>query len=238
MKKIFIILIPVLFWGCATILGGDQQWINFVSQCNSMAQPAHCVASNDRGRWEFQTSARIKILKSATDLTLVCASTPVDERRYKVQPHPSVLAIGNALIGGGIGVLHDLNSATAFEYPDNVSLPGPACAFDGAVQTISVSAQCKGRPMNTVCEAINDKGRWRFETPATFQINKSQNTLRISCQGGLLGDYKTQITAAEESALFSPNLINATPADKNDNGYVKYRYPEQVTLEAPLCKMF
>jgi hypothetical protein len=238
MKKIFVIFVPVVFWGCATILGSDQQWINFVSQCNSTALPAYCVASNDRGSWEFQTSARIKILKSSNDLIVSCASAPIGERRYKVQSHPSGLAIGNALFGGGIGFLHDLSSATAFEYPDKVSLPGPACAFDGAVQTINVSMQCKGRPMSTVCEAINDKGRWRFETPASFQISKSQNTLRISCQGGLLGDYKTQIAAAEESPLFSPNLINATPADKNDDGYIKYRYPEQVILEAPLCKMF
>ena len=238
MKNLSLILMPLFFWGCATILGSDQQWINFVTQCSSTTQPTFCVASNDRGRWEFQTPAKIKILKSTTTLTVVCGRTPVDEHQYAVESKIGVLTMGNALIGGGIGILQDLKSAAAFEYPDNVSLPGPVCAFEGSSQSISVSAQCKGRSMNSICEAINDKGRWRFETPATFQISKSQNDLRISCQGGLLGDYEAQIAPVEESALYTPNLVNATPAGKTANRSVKYRYPLQITLEAPLCKMF
>jgi len=238
MKKISLIFISLLFWGCASILGSDQQWISFVTQCNSTNQTAYCVASNDRGRWEFQTPAKINILKSTTTLTVVCASSPADEHRYAVESHPSVFTIGNALIGGGVGVLQDLKTATAFEYPDNVSLPGSACALTGSSQNISVSVHCKGRPMKTVCEASNDKGRWRFETPATFQVSKSQNELRISCQGGLLGDYKTQIDPNEDSNLSNQNLINAAPISNKSNKSVKYRYPPQITLEAPLCKMF
>jgi hypothetical protein len=238
MRKIILLFIPIIFWGCATVLGSDQQWINFSTQCSTPAEPASCVAFNDRGRWEIQTPSKVKILKSSSDLTVVCGDAPTGEYRYTVASQPNVLTVGNAIIGGGIGILQDLKSANAFDYPDNVSLPGPTCAFNGSAQTITVAAQCKGRPMNTVCEAMNERGRWRFETPATFQVGKSPNDLRISCQGGLLGDYRTKISATDEAEISTSHLINATVADKKSSGYVKYRYPARVTLEAPLCKMF
>ena len=238
MRKIVLLFIPLACWGCATLLGSDQQWINFSTQCGAPVEATSCVAFNDRGRWDIQTPSKVKILKSATDLTVVCGDVATGEYRYAVASQPNMLTAGNVIIGGGLGVLQDLKTANAFDYPENVTLPAAACAYSGNAQTITVTAHCKGRPMNTVCEATNERGRWRFETPATFQVGKSPNDLRISCQGGLLGDYRTKISAQDEADITPSNLVNAAVADKKSGGYVKYRYPARVTLEAPLCKMF
>ena len=108
MRKIVLLFIPLACWGCATLLGSDQQWINFSTQCGAPVEATSCVAFNDRGRWDIQTPSKVKILKSATDLTVVCGDVATGEYRYAVASQPNMLTAGNVIIGGGLGVLQDL----------------------------------------------------------------------------------------------------------------------------------
>ena len=91
--------------------------------------------------------------------------------------------------------------------------------------------------MSMVCVARNDKGSWRFETPASFVVKKSMTDLLISCQGGLVGDSVQFSTSALGLPIFGNVFIGggigALIDAKTDN---IWEYPSQINVEPAMCK--
>ena len=116
-------------------------------------------------------------------------------------------------------------------------LSGCASLIAGEEQYIEITTNCQSRKMSTVCVARNDKGSWRFETPARFVVKKSMADLLISCQGGLLGDAVQFSTSALGLPIFGNLLIGGGLGALVDARTAKiWEYPSKINVEPGMCK--
>jgi hypothetical protein len=116
-------------------------------------------------------------------------------------------------------------------------LSGCATLISDDEQRLEITTNCQSRKMSMVCVARNDKGSWRFETPASFVVKKSMTDLLISCQGGLVGDSVQFSTSALGLPIFGNVFIGggigALIDAKTDN---IWEYPSQINVEPAMCK--
>ena len=116
-------------------------------------------------------------------------------------------------------------------------LSGCASLITGEEQYIEITTNCQSRKTSTVCVAHNDKGSWRFETPARFIVKKSMVDLLISCQAGLLGDSVQFSTSALGLPIFGNLLIGGGVGALVDASTVKiWEYPSKINVEPAMCK--
>jgi len=115
--------------GCATLMSGTDQVIQVTTVCRGVRMPTTCVASNDKGRWVFETSSTVQIKKSADDLTITCQGGLLGNYSFKAISTATLPMWGNIIAGGGIGAVVDIKSSTAFEYPTRLVLEPALCKF-------------------------------------------------------------------------------------------------------------
>lgn len=133
MKSNFLILFLSLWAtalvGCASAMVGQQQWINVKTECKRQTLQRRCIASNDKGAWQFETPARILISRSSTPLTFACESGLIDGSYAPVSARPSIEILGNLVLGGVVGMVVDIKNESAFSYPSDVNIFLPICKF-------------------------------------------------------------------------------------------------------------
>lgn len=115
--------------GCATLLSGTDQVIQVTTVCRGIRMPTTCVASNDKGRWIFETPNAVQIKKSADDLTITCQGGLLGNYSFKATSTATLPMWGNIIAGGGIGAVVDMQNSTAFEYPVRMVFEPAICKF-------------------------------------------------------------------------------------------------------------
>ena len=129
MKLYFLGFIPFILAGCATLLSSTEQYIQVTTGCKGVKMPTTCVASNDKGRWIFETPNTIRIKKSAADLTISCQGGLLGNYSYQAMSTATLPMWGNIVAGGGVGAIVDMQNSTAFEYPIHMVLEPTICKF-------------------------------------------------------------------------------------------------------------
>jgi len=129
------------------------------------------------------------------------------------------------------------STALNWLFPLAIMLSGCATLISSDEQSVEVTTNCQSRKISTICVARNDKGTWRFETPAQVVIKKSASNLMITCQGGLLGDSGQFSTSVLGLPIFGNILIGGGMGALVDAGSPKiYEYPSTINVEPAMCK--
>jgi len=233
MIKVLNIIFLFGLLSCSTISNREQS-INFLYGCNLQKKLPFCTASNDRGRWDFVPPKEVIVLRSDGPLEVICQ---VDKSLVKQTIYVGKFwsSSSNLSVNGEFFNHQFINGKKVeFEYPNSISIADAECGNLEKKETINIFAKCKNRQIKTVCEATNDKGIWRFETPAKFQVNPSSVDLTITCRGGLLGDYVSKISAIDHYTE-NNNSNNKKPPSVSQNSQSRSNYPEYITLGIPLC---
>jgi hypothetical protein len=117
-----------------------------------------------------------------------------------------------------------------------VGLSGCASILTGDKQRIVLSVSCKGRELPTYCTVSNDKGQWSFLTPEILYVEKSRESLKISCRG-LLGTTRWSINSSPSAAMVGNIVFGGVVGAVVDHNTARgYQYPESIDLESPICK--
>jgi hypothetical protein len=119
----------IILAGCATVLSSTEQYIQITTACRGVRMPTACVASNDKGRWLFDTPSTLKIKKSADDLIVSCQGGLLGQYTFKAVSTASLPMWGNIVAGGGIGAIVDMQNSTGFEYPATIVVQPAICKF-------------------------------------------------------------------------------------------------------------
>lgn len=116
-------------------------------------------------------------------------------------------------------------------------LGGCATVIGSAEQTVTVRTECKQRVFQRRCVASNDKGSWRFVTPATLSIPRSSEPLALQCEAGLLGGdldpVGVQASIETLGNIVLGGLLGLALDVRNETAFA---YPSEINIELPLCK--
>ncbi|WP_164844428.1 PDZ domain-containing protein [Azoarcus sp. DN11] len=118
-------LIPIIaisvISGCASIVSGQNQSLSVTTPgCPG----ASCELSNDKGRWYVPTTpATVTVNRSYADLLVRCTKTDHEPAIESVKSGTKGMAFGNIVFGGVIGAGVDIVNGSAYDYPNEISLP-------------------------------------------------------------------------------------------------------------------
>lgn len=124
---VFAVTATTFLSGCATAVGGSEQWVNVKAECKRHVFQSRCTASNDKGVWRFETPSTLLIPRSSKPLFINCDGGLFEGALDSVSAQPSVGLLGNALFGGLLGVAVDIGNETAFAYPSRINIELPLC---------------------------------------------------------------------------------------------------------------
>lgn len=147
MKQAACVLAAMLATGCAVVTDGTTQSI----RVETTPKPgAACDAGNGRGTWHLPaTPGSITVSKAYADLTISCKHADGSFGSQTLVSSTKGAVLGSAVLFGGIGVIADVASGAAYEYPPVVSValatggapttaPAPTPAPTAGVPTASV----------------------------------------------------------------------------------------------------
>lgn len=117
------LLAPLAFSGCATLSTGEMQSVSLRTQSpdgEALAQ-ADCTLKNDRGSWQAQSPAEIRVRRSDADLTVECRKSGFEAgfARAVSRVYPGFAA--EALLWG-VGPLVDHLTGAAYSYAAQLSV--------------------------------------------------------------------------------------------------------------------
>lgn len=114
-----ILLMPVVFTGCATITKDANQSVQIetYSKDNQPITGAKCVAQNERGQWTTTSTGSVSVHRSGDNLIVTCDKEGEQTGHGTVISRANGGMFGNLLFGGGIGAIVDHNKGTAYTYP-------------------------------------------------------------------------------------------------------------------------
>lgn len=112
-------VLPLIFLSaCASIVDGKSQQISV----NTTPSSASCTLNSDKGKWYVESPGSVTIQRSAEDLKIYCKKQDVSGQATVVSGIKD-MAFGNILAGGLIGVAIDRSNGSAFEYPNDITIP-------------------------------------------------------------------------------------------------------------------
>jgi hypothetical protein len=114
-----ILLMPVVFTGCATITKDANQSVQIetYSKDNQPITGAKCTAQNERGQWTTTSTGSVSVHRSGDNLIVTCDKEGEQTGHGTVISRANGGMFGNILFGGGIGAIVDHNKGTAYTYP-------------------------------------------------------------------------------------------------------------------------
>ncbi len=121
MTRSLVMILPLLLTQCATLTSGTSQSV-LVDILN--AQGATCRGTDNKGRqyvWH-ETPASTTVHKGDGPMTLVCQKEGFKKATMQFDEEVTNATFGNILLGGGIGLVVDIASGAAQEYPSRIQL--------------------------------------------------------------------------------------------------------------------
>lgn len=125
MKK--ILLLTLLCSGCSSITTGIMQTLQINTTCNDRAIITNCSLSNENGYWIGNSYSKIEVQKGFGNLTIQCKSTSFPSETITIKSKSNILIYGNAILGGGVGAIYDINNGSGFTYPDYIDFKISSC---------------------------------------------------------------------------------------------------------------
>jgi hypothetical protein len=117
------------------------------------------------------------------------------------------------------------------------SLVGCASALVGQQQWIHVKSECKNHVLKRSCVVSNDKGSWRFETPARVLIPRSSKPLAFACESGLVEGGYAPVSAHPSLETLGNLVLGGVVGLAVDIGNDSaFSYPSEVNIVLPICK--
>ena len=117
----------VLLSGCASVLDRDVQTIRVIATCNGKSVPAQCTLENKKGLWEVNAPGSVTIQKDISGLRVQCHSPFFKGGATQLNAGISSFLVGNALIGGFVGVGVDVITGKGFNYNPIVKVAYSEC---------------------------------------------------------------------------------------------------------------
>lgn len=110
--------------GCATLTDSDQQVLVLQTiQDQREITGVGCVLTNDAGRWFATSPGRVRIRKSAGDLTVDCKKQGAGSGNEVVASRfGTAKLIGNVVASAGLGYFVDRHSGAGFDYPATLTV--------------------------------------------------------------------------------------------------------------------
>jgi hypothetical protein len=128
MKKVSVIAASlVLLTGCATVVDSNVQSIRVIATCNGKSIPAQCSLENDKGLWEVNAPGSITVEKDSSGLRVQCQSPYFKGGTTQLNAGLNSFLVGNALIGGLVGVGVDAITGKGFSYKTTVKVAYKDC---------------------------------------------------------------------------------------------------------------
>jgi hypothetical protein len=111
--------------GCASIVSGQNQSVSVVAMSDTgspQVPGATCELKNDKGTWFVTTPGSATVRRSGRDLGVRCEKAPHEPGVASVKSATKAMTYGNILFGGPIGVVVDIGSGAAYDYPNLISV--------------------------------------------------------------------------------------------------------------------
>jgi TonB family protein len=105
--------------GCATIIQGTTE---NVSVSSTPEQGAQCSLVNSEGSWFLTTPGSTTVHKTKNDLTIDCTKTGYAPAHMVAVSHFGGTTLGNAIVGGAIGIGIDAASGANFYYDSPITV--------------------------------------------------------------------------------------------------------------------
>lgn len=135
--------------GCASVMMGSYQDVFIETKCGDKPVRAECSVSNEIGVWNVKTPGSIHLHKGYDELELTCKGERFDLHKVYINSSSNLPLYGNALIGGGIGAVTDIETRAGFDYPTKITFIVKSCnavqdAGDEAGKNKSTSKESEG----------------------------------------------------------------------------------------------
>jgi hypothetical protein len=119
----------VLLGGCASIFNDSYQTLTVRTDCTRVVLNSSCSASFGDKTFNFETPARLTLPRSIEPILVSCRGGLLAGASTDVQPGLTAGFLGNAIAGGAVGAVIDLNTRRAFAYPSVTNIVMPICQF-------------------------------------------------------------------------------------------------------------
>lgn len=106
---------------------GTNQDISVETKCGNKPVNAECTFKNEIGVWSVNTPGTLRLHKGFDELELSCKGADFDLHRLKISSSSNLTFYANALVGGGLGALVDLETKAGFEYPTKITFIVKSC---------------------------------------------------------------------------------------------------------------
>ncbi len=115
--------------GCASVFNDAQQTVIVRTDCPRVVLNRACWATIGTQRFSFETPARLTLPRSIEPMLVSCEGGLMAGAGADVSAGLSAVVFGNAIAGGAIGVIIDLQNQRAFSYPSVTNIVMPICRF-------------------------------------------------------------------------------------------------------------
>jgi hypothetical protein len=126
MKFVFYIYVLILA-GCSSIVSGTKQLVQVNTTCDGQAIISSCKLTNENGTWSGGSYSRIQIQKGFGNLTIQCKSPVFNSETLIIKSESTTPIYANAILGGGIGAIYDINNGSGFIYPETINFKISNC---------------------------------------------------------------------------------------------------------------
>ena len=194
-SRLWMFAALLLLTNCASITTGTKQEMEIASEPSNAA----CVVEQDGKVLAsiMRTPKTVAIGKSWSDLFITCAKEGYLTDITRVTTEFQGATLGNALIGGGIGLMIDASNGTMRKYPDAYiayliperfdSLASANQFFDGLIQRVTERHNEKYAYLTSQCKNADD--------------HKSNCDQRIREVNSILAKEKERIESARRRSL-------------------------------------
>ncbi len=117
-----------LLGACASVLNDAEQTVMVRTDCPRAVLSSTCTASVGGQVFRFETPATFTLPRSTEPVWVQCHGGLLGGTQVDVRPGISAGVLGNALLGGAVGVVIDFNTPRAFAYPHVTNIVMPLCA--------------------------------------------------------------------------------------------------------------
>ena len=145
MIQAVVLLLPVMFTGCATITSNEMQPVSVTTEDEKGLglEKAKCSIRNDKGSWEAESPAFVQVRRSSEDLLVECKKDGYPAGSLRAISRAAGGMFGNIIFGGGIGAIIDHNKGTGYNYPNTLPVKmGSSVVVDRKEK----SATAEGKP--------------------------------------------------------------------------------------------
>jgi hypothetical protein len=98
-----------------------------VATCAGQSVPAQCILENKKGFWQMTAPGTVAVEKDTSGLRIQCHSPYFKGGSAQTNATPNSYLIGNALLGGIVGVGLDVFNGKGFSYSPTIKVPYAEC---------------------------------------------------------------------------------------------------------------